>query len=123
MEQGRSTFLRGGWLLTDGLPTVPKPVRPWAARTGTAGPTRSPFYSGREATGTGRMKIFVSLAIAFAGWLSASPAAGDWQYTKWDMTIDQAARASGNALRPPNPQEQSKHAVNGLPPGIPRKIS
>ena len=57
-------------------------------------------------------------AIALAGLLATFPAAADWQYTKWGMSIDQAARASGNALRLPNPQEQSKHAVNGLPPGL-----
>jgi hypothetical protein len=63
------------------------------------------------------MKI-PAAAIALAGLLATFPAAADWQYTKWGMSIDQAARASGNALRLPNSQEQSKRVVNGLPPGL-----
>ena len=63
------------------------------------------------------MKISAT-AIALAGLLATLPAAADWQYTKWGMSIDQAARASGNALRLPNSQEQSKRVVNGLPPGL-----
>jgi hypothetical protein len=64
------------------------------------------------------MKIFATTAIALAGLLGAFPAAADWQYTKWGMSIDQAVRASGNARHLPNSQEQSAYTVKGLAPSL-----
>jgi hypothetical protein len=64
------------------------------------------------------MKIFFTAAIALVGLFAAFPAASDWQYTKWGMSIDQAIGASGNKLRPANPQEQRNATVNGVAPGL-----
>jgi hypothetical protein len=58
-------------------------------------------------------------SVTLSGFLcAASPALADWQYTKWNMTIDQVQRASGNRLRQPTPQEQRDYTVNGTPPGL-----
>lgn len=38
---------------------------------------------------------------------SASSAYADWQYTKWGMSVEQAARASSGQLRIPTAQERS----------------
>ena len=46
------------------------------------------------------------------------PAAADWQYTRWGMGIDQAIRASGNALHPPTPEEQNRYGVNDTAPSL-----
>src|ERR1700730_7733527 len=50
--------------------------------------------------------------------LYSSPAAADWQYTKWGMTIEQAQRAATGKLRPPSPSELSGKSMNGTPLGL-----
>jgi hypothetical protein len=63
------------------------------------------------------MRAYVVLAIFASGTLS-NAASADWQYTKWGMSIEQAARASGGQLRPPTAQERSDKTANGVQPGL-----
>ena len=56
--------------------------------------------------------------IACASVLMPIHALADWQYTKWGMSVEQAARASDGQLRAPTAPERSAQVVNGVAPGL-----
>ncbi len=67
------------------------------------------------------MRTTSSWATALLFLATASvPARGDWQYTKWGMSVDEVVRASENKLRTPTPKERNDLTLTFADHALPR---
>lgn len=59
-----------------------------------------------------RLNLVASAAVLIAG--GTPGAAADWQYTKWNMTVDEVVAASNGLAKPSTPAEAVKKYQNTI---------